>query len=381
MRYFLISAVILGMVSLFATPVKAAEFKAGEIISISSSDSVNGDVYAAANDVSIDTNLPGDAFLAGANVRVSGDVAQDLFAAGAMVTISGNVGDDVRVTGSQVLISGTIEGDLFIAGAMVTILEGAEVKGDVYTGAGNLVIDGKVAGNVVASGGEVSIRGEIGNSSMLWADNVKVGPDAKIAGKLVYNSVKEASIAEGATIGAGVEYHKVERAEKTAAYKNGKGSFGAFYFSWLIFTLLCGLVAAFVLFYFFKQGITQIVELSLNNFAGQLGWGFVWLVVAPVACILLLVTIFGAPLGFMGITVYAITIMISKVVSGIVLGTWIMKLVDKKRNWLVDWKAILSGVSLITIIAAIPFLGWVIVFIIFLSTLGATINSLKKIVR
>ena len=329
------------------SPAQAADFRSGEIINLSSGDAVNGDIYAAANDISVDVNLPGDAFLAAANVRVNGDVAQDLFA----------------------------------AGAMVTVLPGAEIKGDVYSGAGNLVIDGKVAGNVVASGGEVFIRGEIGNSSMLWADSVRVGPDAKIAGRLVYNSVKEASIAESAVIGAGVEYHKIERAEKTAVHKNGKGSFGAFYLGWFIFKLLCGLASAFVLFYFFKQGLTQIVELSLKNFAGQLGWGFVWLIVAPVACIFLLVTVFGAPLAFMGMLVYAITIMIAKIVSGIVLGVWIMRLIDKKRNWLVDWKAILSGVPLITIIAAIPFFGWVVVFTIFLAALGATINNLKKIAR
>ncbi len=363
------------------SPAQAADFRSGEIINLSSGDAVNGDIYAAANDISVDVNLPGDAFLAAANVRVNGDVAQDLFAAGAMVTVSGYVGDDVRVAGSQVLISGTIEGDLFAAGAMVTVLPGAEIKGDVYSGAGNLVIDGKVAGNVVASGGEVFIRGEIGNSSMLWADSVRVGPDAKIAGRLVYNSVKEASIAESAVIGAGVEYHKIEQPEKTAVHKNGKGSFGAFYLGWFIFKLLCGLASAFVLFYFFKQGLTQIVELSLKNFAGQLGWGFVWLIVAPVACIFLLVTVFGAPLAFMGMLVYAITIMIAKIVSGIVLGVWIMRLIDKKRNWLVDWKAILSGVPLITIIAAIPFFGWVVVFTIFLAALGATINNLKKIAR
>jgi cytoskeletal protein CcmA (bactofilin family) len=377
-RLSYLAAVLLGL-AFTATPALAAEFKSGQAVRVGQSDTVSGDLYAAANDVSVDSNLPGDAFLAGPAVRVNGEVGQSLFVAGSMVNIGANVADDLRVAGSQVMLGGTVQGDVQATGGMVYILPSAVINGDLYIAAGSVTVEGKVLGSVRVASGELILKGEVGKEVYAQADKVTVGPQAKVGGVLYYESMKEATIDQGSSIAGGVEYKKVEKPEGSKEREH-KG-FGGWAVAWWFGTLLASLVAAFLGWYLFKQRVNEVVTTVLDDFGRQLGWGFVWLVVAPVAGIILLCTLFGIPVACFVFAVYALVIMIAKIIAGVVLGVWLMKLIDKKRGWLVDWKAILLGVAAMCLLMLIPVIGWVACFIFFLAAFGGVVNALKPIVK
>lgn len=373
------AALLLGL-SLFAAPASAAEFKGGQMLVVGSGDDIHGDLYAAGTDVSVDTKMPGDAFVAGSIVRVNGDVGQSLFAAGSMVNIGANVADDVRVAGSQVMIGGHVYGDVMSAGGVLNILPNAVIDGDVYIAGGSVVIEGKVNGYVHAAGGEVALKGEVGKDVNVRTDSkLTVGPNAKVGGKLYYESPNEATIDQAASITGGVDYKKVERQDVQKAER--KGGFGGFAVAWWFGTLLSMLALTFLVWYFFRQRVAEVTARALDGFAAKLGWGFIWLVVTPIAAIILMFTLIGIPVSLFVFLVYAVVIAIAKILANIILGTWVMKLIYKDRGWVADWKAVLVGVILMSLLMLIPFLGWLICFVFFLVALGALMEALRPLAK
>lgn len=384
---FISAALLLGMCAL-GQPALAADFKSGQSINIAPADKVNGDLYAASSDLSVDASLPGDAFLAGSIIRVSGDVARSINAAGSMVTLSGKVGHAVRVAGSQVMLSGTIEGDVLAAGGVVYVLPGTVIKGDLYVGAGNAVIDGKVMGNVKVSGGDVTFRAETAKDVMVQAQKLNLGAQTKIGGKLSYQAPAEAAITQGASVAGGIEFKKTEKPMTPAKpEKPDAGAITGFAMLWFLGTLVSALIVAYVGWYFFKQRITDINNNVLNNFAKQMGWGFVWLVVVPIACIVLLITIVGIPFSLFFLMVYVLAIALAKVLAGIVLGSWLMKLITKRgangngKGWPIDWKVILLGIVVMNLLMLVPVLGWIACFVFFLAALGGIMTAMKAIAK
>lgn len=383
---FLSAALLLGFIAI-GKPALAAEFKSGDAVSIAATDKVNGDLYAASNNLTVDANLPGDAFLAGSMIRVTGKTAQSLHAAGSVVTVTGEVGHALRVVGSQVLISGTINGDVMAAGAMVQILPGTVIKGDLYLGAASAVIDGKILGSTKIAGTDVTFRADAAKDVQIMAEKLNLGAQSKIAGKLFYQAPNEASIAQGATVTGGIEYKKLEKPTKQAVVPMKTKNVTGLAILWFLGILITNLIVAYVGWYFFKQRVLDITNQVLNNFARQMGWGFVWLVVIPIACVVLLITFVGIPFSFFFLMVYVLAIALAKVLASVVLGSWLMKLITKKgvngngKGWPVDWKVILLGVVVMSLLMLIPVLGWIACFVFFLAALGGVMTASKAIAK
>jgi len=380
-KHFLFSSALLMGAFLIAAPVSAAEFKSGEVVHVGPTETVKGDLFAASANLSVDANVPGDAFLAGSIVRVTGNVGQSLYAAGSMVNITGNVGHAVRVAGGQVFLSGTIEGDVIVAGGVVDILPNTVIKGDLYAGAGSIMVEGKVQGSVIGGGGNVALLGEIGKDVKIDAEELTLGPQARIAGNLSYRATKEASLSEGAVVSGVTDFKMIERQERNMKFAKNKAFPIAAVASFLFAFLLLNIGISFLGNYFFKQRVADITQSVLSDFAKQTGMGFVWLAVLPIACVILCVTIIGIPIGLFGFTLYVLVTGLAKVMAGIILGAWIMKYFVKKRGWRVDWKAIVLGQVLITLALFVPIVGWIFAFVFTIAALGGIMTALRPVMK
>lgn len=375
-KFFSLCAVLVAVFSI-GVPAQAAEFKSGQTVNVTES-KVDGDLFAASNYVNVSSSLPGEAFLAGNTVQLSGAVAQSAYAAGSMVNITGKIGHALRVAGSQVTLGGTVEGDVMAVGGTVTVLPSSVIKGDLYLASGNAIIQGDVQGKVWAAGGSVTLDGKVGKDAFIQAEELTLAPMAKIGGKLSYRSPKEATLDKSQAAG-GVEFTKIEKKE---ASRSGKGAFpvAAAIVWFMIATAVC-LAAAFLGFHFLRQRTIDTVNAVMPKFVAHLGWGLVWLIVTPIVCILLAVTLVGIPFAiFLGL-VYSLVCILAKILSGILLGVWLLRLFNKKRGWKVDWRAILLGVILINLLMLIPLVGWLLAFIFFLPALGGVIWAFKPMFK
>lgn len=367
--YFVIGMILVG--SFCLSSVMAAEFRVDKKwgnIFLDKDEKVKN-LYTAGNMISIDGDIEKSLYAAGNIITVNGNVEGNVCVVGSTVVIRGNIGDSVHVGGGNILIEGKIEEDLFIGGGNITLSKSASVGGDLIIGGGTVDIEGPVAGNVLLGGGQVIINSKIGGQVKARVDELKLGPQAEITKNLVYKSPKEASIDEGAKILGGIDFTE-SKIKKVGWFKSRGMLFGILTLGFLI-KILMGIAAGLVLVYIFRNMTKRAIKESLAHFWANLGRGFAALILTPVAAIIILITVIGAWVaGLIGVA-YILMIFLSLTLANIVFGSWLIKVVKKRDKYLVNWQAVVLGVIVLSIISLIPFVGWLVVFIFMLISLGA----------
>ncbi|MBI3627931.1 MAG: polymer-forming cytoskeletal protein [Candidatus Sungbacteria bacterium] len=290
----------------------AAEFYSGDQYLLPKGASVNSNLYIAGGTLNIEGNINGDLTAAGGNVNVNGNVAKSAMLAGGTINISGNVGDSLRVAGGEVTIAGQVKGDVLAAGGRVKILPGAVIGGDL-----------------LLAGGDIQNQG------------------------VVHGTVKQYTRKPG-------ENH-------------AGGLLGVIGFWWVMKTLM-GIVLAFLVWYFFGPWVSQVVHAAETNFGKEILRGLLGLIGIPILVVVAFVTIIGIPIGVIGLLLYIVTIVVSSAVAAILLGRYV-SLWYKKGESHISWQTIVIGVLLYQILKIIPFIGWLVVAVVFLATFGSIISA------
>jgi cytoskeletal protein CcmA (bactofilin family) len=153
------------------TPVALAQqtelggkVRSGQTVDVPAGQTVQGDLVATGGTIRIDGRIDGDLVATGGQITVAGTVTGDVMAAGGNITISGQVDGDARLAGGQVRVEGRVGEDLLVGAGQATVASGAQVGGDLIFGAGRMVLDGAVAGSVLGSTGNYTRAGSVGGS-------------------------------------------------------------------------------------------------------------------------------------------------------------------------------------------------------------------------
>jgi hypothetical protein len=344
----------------------AAQFRGDQSGSISINEAVSDDIYAAGSSVSLAAPVTGEAVLVGGNVLVSGAVSESVWAAGGTLTVLGNTADDVRVVGGNIMINGKTAHDVIALGGQINLSSSATVGKDLIVLGGTVTVDGPVNGNVYIRGGEVTINAPIGGSVDVKADTIVFGPKATIAGKLVYSSPKEATIASGVANG-GVEYTKMEN--KNA--KNAGGALAALLTIGFLIKLVCLLVLAIILTMIFKKRSIVLEQNAFKAFWGNLFYGFAASILVPIAALLLFITVIGSPVAIIVMCAYGILLAMSGIFAPVLVGGLIWKLVKKTPDYPINIYSILVGALVFGLAGWIPVVGWIFGLVFVLVALGA----------
>ena len=144
--------------------------------------------------------------------------------------------------------------------------------------------------------------------------------------------------------------------------------------------LLAAIAAGLIFVYLLKRFTGEVIRGSLRKFWLNLGIGFGALILTPVACILLAISVIGLWVaGILGV-LYVLLLILSSVFASIIFGTWLIKVLTKRQEYIIDWKAVVVGVILIKLLALIPFIGWIPALIFFLIGLGALVQWLYRVI-
>lgn len=373
-RYLILG---LSFVLLFsALSISAAEFifpeKKGGNVTINEE---LKNVYTAGNVVSINSNIKNGLYAVGNTINLNADVDGTLNAGGGTIIVKGNVSGTVHAGGGSILIEGAVGEDLFIGGGDIVLTETSSVGDDLIVGAGKITIDGPIGGNILLKAEEVVINSKVAGNVNIRANKLELGDNAEIAGNLEYTSKEKAEIDESKVLGE-VTFHQ-KKVAKMGLFKGSKIFSG---FLTLIFLLkLLGAIAVGLIFvYLLKRFTGEVVKESLQKFWLNLGIGFGLLILIPIACIILAISIIGLWIaGIVGV-IYILLLTLSSVFASIILGAWLIKVLTKKQEYIIDWKAVVVGVIVIKLIVLIPFVGWLPKFIFFLIGLGALVQWLYK---
>jgi len=319
---------------------------------------VNGDLLAAGGHVDVDAAVNGDAVITGGKARISGDVGQSVYAAAGQIDILGKVGRNVRIAGGEVEIGpkAHVVGNLTLAGGQASVR--GSVGGYVQAGAGRVLIDGPVGGDVVVGSG-----------------HVELGPNARIAGKLRYRSREALQQDPAAQVAGGIE-HVMGRGDVPASEPNARRFARGARWVWAAGMMLLAVVllAAFPTF-FGRVGTTLQARFGMS-----LLLGFVWLVCVPVAALILLITIIGAPLGLLAIAIYLALLPVAYASSGIGIADWVLRKYKTQDAARLGWRvgAAAAAVLLLAAVGFVPWIGGLVGFIALLAGLGALALQFKR---
>jgi hypothetical protein len=250
---------------------------------------------------------------------------------------------------------------------------GNEIARGVSVAGGLVNIDSKINGDLKAAAGQILINSEITGNVMVQADEkLVIGENANIHGVVIYKGRKEADVAEGAQLANAVQFEKItDKAWKSADNKTVfRTIFGFMTIAFLV-KLIILIVTALILLALLPKCTNTVVGMTLKNYWRNTLYGLIVFIMAPVIMILLLVTIIGSMAGAAVGLVYGLLILLSKVIASIIVGVWVMKLFNKKKDVKLDWKPVIIGAVVFDLLILIPILGWIAAGLVFLSAFGA----------
>jgi cytoskeletal protein CcmA (bactofilin family) len=356
LKGLIVSLLAILLMTFTALPALAFDVRSGNIVTVTSGEVIDGDLYVGGNIITIDGTINGDLIVAGRTITVNGPVNGSIIAAGETVNINGEVTHVVRMIGETLNTSGTIGRDLLVAGAKFNIASTSKIGGDLIMGAGTALIDGLIQGDI--------------NSAV---DSLTIASTANIKGKLIYKSENEVNIQSGAQI-MGPITHKLPDVKEKIATGTGIGLWGT------VIGFLMILVIGIIIVLLAPRRVEAVSESIRTRPWASLGWGTLLLVAVPIAAGIVCITIIGLPLGAISFALYTITIYLTQLFVGLLIGQLIIgayKGVVETRGAIIGAMAL--GLAILRLLMLIPFVGFFFRLATVLFGLGAILISEKKL--
>jgi cytoskeletal protein CcmA (bactofilin family) len=331
---------------------------------------VDDDVYIAGDEIVVSGEVTGDVFAAGRRVRLTGSTGQSLFAGAQDIDISGRVDHSARVAGQNVTVSGTIAQDLLGAGQAMIIEADGSVGRDIWAGGQDLTVDGSVGRDIRGAAASVTISGTVGGNVEVDSESVTIADGAVITGDLVYTSSNEADIDPGAEVAG-----EVTRREPEARPADDSNPVVD-----TILGFLRGVAGSFVLglvlLWLVPALLPTLAKTMRTSVAPSLGIGLAGLFAVPViALIAFVITLFIGAFGSIPVlmlAVYGFLLLLAKAAVGYLIGQMVLKQ-NEGGSFGDSLKALAVGVTLLTLVELIPFVGGLVGFIVAVLALGAGI--------
>lgn len=332
--------------------------------------------YAAGENIIIQSPMKDDVYLAGSNIEISGPVEGDVIAVGSNVIISSEIKGNLRVIAKTVIIKGKIGKNVTIAGAVVTITPEAEINQSLIVAGSNVEINGKIGKNIYAAAINISINSEILGSAYLKIDpegSLILYPQANISGNLEYTATKTAEIKGGAKIGLKEKFTQWQIEQRSPL----RNRFNLIFLTWWLAGFFGALVVGLILVILFKDYTLKVQKQIDKNILLTMAKGLIYLIVAPIALIILAITIIGLPLALILGALYIILLYMVKIFVGIYIGEKAIRLFNKKLPIPLIWSMI-AGLVIIYILFLLPFIGGLVKFVVVLWGLGVLLEIIKK---
>jgi cytoskeletal protein CcmA (bactofilin family) len=296
----------------------------------------------------------------------------DVIATGGDVVLRGRSGDDARLAGGTVRIAGQVDDDAIVAGGTIRVERDAVVGGRAWLAGGEVVVAGTVGRELRAAGGRVSVEGTVRGDVHVAANELEIGPTARIEGNLVHRGPAEPRIDLGARIAGRVEHRPAE--------PPGARRFGFLALAFVIASLFVTGAAMILLFPRFTAAAAQTIETDPWR---SLGLGVAALLGAPAVTLALLVTVIGIPLGLVLLAGYLVALLVGYLVAAAFLGTLGARRLGRpgapSRGALV--LGLLGALVVLRLLRLVPFLGPFVSLVALLAGTGALVVRLHRTYR
>jgi cytoskeletal protein CcmA (bactofilin family) len=322
-----------------------------------------GDYFITGGTVETPDVVTGDVYALGSNVHITGRVDGDVIATGGTIMIDGIVQGSARLVGGEVILNGKIVENFSVMGGKLLMNPGAVINGNgVFTG-GDLILGGTINGKATINSSTAMINGTIGKNVDARAGELRLGPNCDIRGNLEYKSSSEVHIDPGAKIAGQMIYHQ------TKQVLGGKWKERVIYgskFLAIVMNFWFSFVFGVLYIKLFPGGFRNSVNILRTNPWKAFWVGILAILLLPIICLLLLVSVLGFPLGLALLAFSLITFYTAKVIPIV----WISSKVLPKLG---TYWGLLLGLIVFFFFLEIPVVGVLLSALFILLGLGAGI--------
>jgi hypothetical protein len=322
---------------------------------------LGGDFIGVGGVVNLTEPVADNALLMGGKLSVAAEVKGNVLATGGEVSIGGNLGKDLVAAGGNVKLDAIVAGDVRLGGGEIEIGPATVIAGSTSLAGGKVVFEGNSHGLLKASGGSVQINGSALRDVQARGDEVVIGPQARIEGRLIVHSPQQPQIAETAVVRGGVEYHPdgtVESAPapgKADAREQDSPLSGL---AWLVGMFLAGALFLRVLPDHSAAAATAIARDPIRAVAV----GIAVLVGVPMLILVLSITIVGIPLALLLVPLYLLIVFLGWLTAALFIGEKALDAVRSTRPVTLQWRLLALAVALVLLRLAdyVPVVGtWI----------------------
>ena len=351
----------------------AAEVRNGSAAVVAPGETLDDDLFATGQTVTVAGRVTGDVYATGQTVVVTGTVDGDLFAAAQQVVVDGTVSGNVRAAGPVITVNGHVGRSISGLAQQVNISSSGRVDGSLLAAAETISTFGPVGRGITAGGGTLQLGGPVGGKALVWAKNLSIGPNTRIAGDLVYHSESRAEIPNGAVAGR-VQYDPIQREQPQTPLLNGLFDFGGLI--WLFGSAIIGALAII----FAPRASARAVELGRQQPLLTFGVGLLALCVVPLVALLIGVTLVGIPLALAVTMLYWCGLLLAWPALGLVVGTELARFA-RRGEPIPVLGALVAGLIALHLVTHVPFVGGLVAFLGLAFGLGLIVQSYRGIGR
>jgi hypothetical protein len=366
-------------------PAFAYRIEYGSNVTISQP--VHEDLYITGGTVTINAPVYGDLIIGGGTIFINDTVTNDILLAGGNTTFNGYVGDDLRCVGGTSRIQKNVLGDVVVAGGEVFIIKGAtvgglaisggnvtvdgDVNGEVHSVAGNLFLNGNMANRVDCRGGKITVNGNIIGPAVLAADAINIGQNASFRNSVRYWNREGSLDFNQALKGGTAVYDPSLKINGNRWYYLGAASLLG-----LLWYMGMALLMTFVIQYLFAAIMKNAVVDARPHLLKSLGIGFLYFVAVPIAVVVGFITLIGIPVALLVLFAYIILLLLATVITAVTIANWLNY--QRSFNWSNNRLALAAfGIFiLLKLLTSIPFIGWLILFLLICSAFGTIIRNI-----
>lgn len=363
LRLTLLATLVLTLV--MAASAAAVEIRSGDMVNVPSGN-INGPLFITGNNITVNADVNGDVFAAGQSISINGRINGDLIAGANSIRVNGVVLGDIRAAANTIEIDGQIEGSLTGVANSIGLGGESRVNRDALLFGNTLDLLGAIQGQALGSANQMNINGPINGEVRIWdVQKLTIGPSAVIGGMVSYGSANQAQIDPAAKTGAVTQLDPPVRPERELPRQD---------ISWITALIFFagGIILWGTFYLLFPRLYPQLGTTTQHTPLPTLGWGLLALLVAPLAALLLIITVVGIPLALILGLSYILILCLAK----IMVSDYISRYMVEKFRWERKGAFILAFLVtflLLILLSKIPIIGFITTVIIASMALGMVV--------
>jgi len=340
-----------------------------DYVTIPSGTVIPEDYFIAAENIELLGTVEGDAYIAGMQVFIDGEITGDLLIAAASATIAGKVHGNIRFFGGQATLSGEVGKNVSMVGGSLQLLPSSSISGNLAAVVGTLELDDSIDGSASVAASNLRVSGHIGKDLSAAAGRLRLTSKAVIEGDLEYRGNEAAAIDPMAIIRGKIIQHPT----LLKKYFHGRFLHGLLVgtkFLALFMNFLFTFVVGIFLIRMFPKNLQAGLDALNKHPLKALGLGVVLLIALPLASIILLMSVLGAPFAVALLAINILTFYTAKIFSV----SWASNYLAEKVKWRAGPIIIFAcGLVVYYALTTIPKVGFFISLAALLFGLGAAL--------